>query len=263
MRHNPTTARRFGLRALAEEARPLHACIAFILAAIVVSYSGYWLFDRDVVIAIGREDALFENLTAIFFFAAAVLFLMSFLKGRNGFLLALALVLFVGAGEEIAWGQRLLGFATPPAIDAVNVQHEFTVHNLVWVHSTDMSGNYKQGIEKVLTVNFLYKVFWLSFGVLIPFAARASTRIGSFLRRWRIPVASLPIGLLFAVNWLAYRAAFAALPPGEIDAYYATAGEMAECLSALVFLSLGWWFLREQTPRRSTAATKAALASRT
>jgi hypothetical protein len=34
------------------------------------------------------------------------------------------------AGEEIAWGQRLLGFATPEELAAVNHQNEVTVHNV-------------------------------------------------------------------------------------------------------------------------------------
>jgi hypothetical protein len=48
---------------------------------------------------------------------------------------ALSLLLLVMAMEEISWGQRLLGFATPKAIAAANWQGEFNFHNL----QTDMS----------------------------------------------------------------------------------------------------------------------------
>lgn len=45
-------------------------------------------------------------------------------------LLGGAAVFFFGAGEEIAWGQRLLGFSTPETIQQFNTQNEFTLHNL-------------------------------------------------------------------------------------------------------------------------------------
>lgn len=43
---------------------------------------------------------------------------------------ALALGLFLVAGEEIAWGQRLLGLETPAVLERVNRQGEITVHNI-------------------------------------------------------------------------------------------------------------------------------------
>src|SRR5262249_49682174 len=43
-----------------------------------------------------------------------------------GFALAL---LFI-AGEEIAWGQRLIGLQTPEQLSAINHQHELTLHNI-------------------------------------------------------------------------------------------------------------------------------------
>lgn len=45
-------------------------------------------------------------------------------------LLGGAAVFLFGAGEEIAWGQRLLGFGTPETIQQFNTQNEFTLHNL-------------------------------------------------------------------------------------------------------------------------------------
>ena len=34
------------------------------------------------------------------------------------------------AGEEISWGQRIFGFATPDFLMHLNEQKEFTVHNI-------------------------------------------------------------------------------------------------------------------------------------
>jgi hypothetical protein len=44
--------------------------------------------------------------------------------------LLFALGAFAVAGDEIAWGQRLLGLATPEELNEINRQHELTFHNI-------------------------------------------------------------------------------------------------------------------------------------
>lgn len=237
--------------------------IAFVLAAIVASYGAYLVFDPRTVSTLGREDHVFENLTVVFFFLTSILFALSFRRTRNVFYLLLALAFFVGAGEEMSWGQRLLGFATPEALRAVNVQQEFNLHNLAPVNPTDFSGNYKQGLAKILTVNFLYKVFWLGFGILIPLAVLTSSTAAALATRLRFPVAPLALGVLFVVNWLAYRLTFSLLPPGHAGQYYATAVEIQECLSALVFMALGFHFLRRALETNTDQRPEQAIAPRT
>lgn len=46
------------------------------------------------------------------------------------FYLALAVGLFLGAMEEISWGQRLVGWETPTALNEINTQGETTIHNV-------------------------------------------------------------------------------------------------------------------------------------
>ena len=41
-----------------------------------------------------------------------------------------AAALLIGAMEEISWGQRLLGWSTPEALERINVQDETSFHNL-------------------------------------------------------------------------------------------------------------------------------------
>lgn len=43
---------------------------------------------------------------------------------------ALAVLLLLGALEEISWGQRLFGWSTPDALTRINYQDETTVHNI-------------------------------------------------------------------------------------------------------------------------------------
>ncbi|MCI0801573.1 MAG: hypothetical protein J4N85_06275 [Chloroflexi bacterium] len=44
--------------------------------------------------------------------------------------LFLAVVFFLGAMEEISWGQRLFGWGTPAALGSINFQDETTIHNV-------------------------------------------------------------------------------------------------------------------------------------
>ncbi len=46
------------------------------------------------------------------------------------FFALLSLLLFLIAGDEISWGQRIFGFSTPQAVQSVNSQKETTIHNL-------------------------------------------------------------------------------------------------------------------------------------
>lgn len=44
--------------------------------------------------------------------------------------LVMAVGFFLGAMEEISWGQRLFGWGTPSAIEQINFQDETTLHNM-------------------------------------------------------------------------------------------------------------------------------------
>ena len=84
--------------------------------------------------ALAREDSWVESLTAVWFLLAGILLFVtawlerSFLQ-RCAYVLGGMAMVFV-AGEEISWGQRVFGFATPDFLMRLNVQQEFTVHNI-------------------------------------------------------------------------------------------------------------------------------------
>jgi hypothetical protein len=84
-----------------------------------------------------EEDGLIEWLTVAFLLGVAFVSIGRFFRlraVRSRLFLACLLgaggLFIFGAGEEISWGQRLLGFGTPAAIEQFNTQNEFTVHNL-------------------------------------------------------------------------------------------------------------------------------------
>lgn len=47
---------------------------------------------------------------------------------------------FIVAAEEISWGQRLLGLATPAALEAINMQDETNLHNIVSLETAVRAG---------------------------------------------------------------------------------------------------------------------------
>ena len=89
-----------------------------------------WTFHK-----LSREDYWVENLTAVWFLLASLLLFATALVERSFFrrcvyILGGMAMVFV-AGEEISWGQRIFGFATPDFLIRLNQQEEFTVHNIV------------------------------------------------------------------------------------------------------------------------------------
>ena len=84
--------------------------------------------------ALSREDYWVENLTAVWFLLAGFVLFVTALVERRFFQRCVYVfggmaMLFV-AGEEISWGQRIFGFATPDFLMPLNEQKEFTVHNI-------------------------------------------------------------------------------------------------------------------------------------
>lgn len=93
--------------------------------------------DKDLYRLLLGEDGPVEWAQfALFAFSAAAaagvaLRLRQASQQPNALLFALAAAaLFFIAGEEISWGQRVFGFATPAKLAAVNKQNEISLHNI-------------------------------------------------------------------------------------------------------------------------------------
>ena len=100
---------------------------------------------------IAGEDRATEWLTFTFFLGAALAGVRIVRKHSARMdrrvlciLLGLSVFYLVCAGEEISWGQRVFGFATPEAIIERNQQQEFNIHNLKLpvLHPRDIFGLY-------------------------------------------------------------------------------------------------------------------------
>jgi len=134
----------------------------------------YWLY---------MEDGPVESLGALASLAAALLFATAAIgrSGRRRFWLVIwTLATIFLFGEEISWGQRVIGIETPDWFARRNEQQELNLHNL----SVSGWGGLHNFIEPLFLVAlFLYLAAF-------PLLARREGRFARWLRGWKLPVAS-------------------------------------------------------------------------
>jgi hypothetical protein len=207
----------------------------YILAAalvVILSYSVYIFFSVETVSNLGAEDHFFEWLTPIFFWIASAFFFLTFLKTKNLFFLLLAIIMFIGAGEEINWGQRIFGFKTPEALNKVNVQGEFSIHNIEILNGHDFQGNQKHGLIRLLEINFLFRLCTMLCGIVLPFCVYHIKFISRLTMKIRMPIPPISIGLFFFISWVTFWTLHSfILPKDSPQVYISAAGEIFESIA--------------------------------
>jgi len=161
---------------------------------------------------LGREDGLIEYMgAALFLIAAGVTGTAAVRGSRRGTLprarvivLWLVALLFVYAcGEEISWGQRIIGFATPEWLDEYNYQGEFTLHNIGATEEQKGTLFYYLDQFPIPSSTFALGVVFLAlplFHGYWPWARRLMDRFG-------VPVFSLGLGVVWVISYLLLKVA--------------------------------------------------------
>ncbi len=117
---------------------PVRMAYVVFLAPLVISLLLIPLrFEKTVYKFLLDEDHVFEWATFACFALGGVIGLaIAWSQRRAGnrwaaalYLLFAAMMVF-SAGEEISWGQRVVGFETPTDLLDINKQDEFTLHNV-------------------------------------------------------------------------------------------------------------------------------------
>ena len=199
------------------------------------------------------EDSITEYGQALFFFLAAVFFLITFfisdtrnefwfIKTQSNFIfLWLALILLFGAGEEISWGQRIFGFETPEALKEINVQDEFTLHNI---------GIFDTTSDSFFKTNRLFHIFWFLIGIAIPVSALLYQSWRDFLVKLGMPLFPLLLSsqfLLFYILSKTYR-----MTDVDHELYGKRLTEFREAQHALIFCLIAlYFFLQARNERKS------------
>ncbi len=151
-----------------------------------------------------REDGLFESAGATACLVAAALFLAaatgkssSDLKpstSQRAIQVCAAVALLLMFVEEISWGQRALGFATPSWMLAENRQFEFNLHNLFFFNpATDYNW-----------LKLVWSLFAVAYLGVLPLVVAWSQRVAAICHRVGLPVASLPVGIAMLGSFLNY-----------------------------------------------------------
>ncbi len=102
-------------------------------AAILLLYVILWKTSPESIPHLAQEDSWIEWLSVAAFGSASIAFaLVGMKRGRRDgwFAWGLALFCFLVAGEEISWGQRLVGFVPPEVFLQKNYQEEANFHNI-------------------------------------------------------------------------------------------------------------------------------------
>jgi len=178
-----------------ESSHPLTLATGF--ASLILGVAGTWLFMANPAgfHDFAQEDRPIEWLSALFLLGASALFAFEAVRRRRdavGLVCAvlLCLALFVIGMEEISWGQRLFGFATPERLAEVNWQAEFNFHNV----QTDLSETlyyFGAGIF-LIVLPFLRD--------LVPLSA-ASHRWLDFAPRRSVALVSVPLAWFNYGHW--------------------------------------------------------------
>lgn len=218
---------------------------AFFYIFLFSTYTIIFL-DEHSIIFLGREDGPIENIGALSFFIASVLFLYCYFlsKGhyvqvfqfrleRNIFYFLLSVLFFICFGEEISWGQRIFGWSTPDVWDNLNAQGETNIHNVWFFQSRNPDGTRKSFLELFLNMNRLFSIFWLSYCVIIPIIAHYNARIKKFFNTISFPMCPLSIGFLFVVNFTLFHFARNIL---EMPAAVGSLDELKETNYAIIFM---------------------------
>jgi hypothetical protein len=226
--------------------KPFWLALPFIIFA---CFAFFQFASPDWIINLAKEDSFFEWLTFLCLFGAAVMYYLSFRKYKNFFLLLLALAMFFGAGEEISWGQRIFGFSTPESVKQVNTQGEFTIHNLEVFSGKQFDQHKRTGIENLLKISFLFKIFTFIFGMLLPLATYHIKTIARFTKKIRLPIPPFSIGIFFLINWLIIVTGTKyLLAAGGNNRQYSllifSATEIYEFIAALVLFLIGLYFYK-------------------
>lgn len=168
-----------------------------------------------------QEDAFVESTTVVLYLAAAALFLAAnrMYNMRNAWFWLFALLFFAIAGEEISWGQRIVGLGTPTGLAEINVQEETNLHNIEGIH----------GSVRALALLVVCGICFV-----IPLARRAFNSIGRFCDKLQMPI--FPLG---ASGMVVIAILLMAVPRVVFGAIVFELDELGELILAVAFFVFG------------------------
>jgi len=225
--------------------------IAFVILFVVVINGAIFVIDEDSLTILAREDGFFEWASAILYFLSFLFFGWSYWKKHKGndlilfrtrkniIFLLLAVIMFLAAGEELSWGQRIFHMKTPSWFENRNIQKETNLHNLDFLQPRDARGKLKEGIAKFTSIPKIFLIFCFGFFCVIPITDRWVPWLSKKYKRLNVPVVPVWIGLLYIINFILFMA---------IDEFYVVTkswwmGEISEFNDSFFFFMSSLYFV--------------------
>jgi len=207
-------------------------CISFLLihALFVILHD----YAPKALSVVTHEDGWFENASALMYLAASFLFGVALYKSREFGLrfwaVLFAIGFFVLAGEEVSWGHRFFGYHVE-AIESINMQGEFNVHNLPLIHNSSWDAPRFLSVGSIL------------FGFLLPLLITASGSAQRLLTTvLRFPVPHPVVGVCLMLSYAWYRAYHATSPtPVAVEESRETTIALAMFVYALLVWRSKWY----------------------
>lgn len=194
--------------------------LALLLVILIIGYILFFTNLPAFVIYV-EEDGTVEWLTVLGLILACIVSFSRFIrlfKKRNWWFLTItlgiALLMFFGAGEEISWGQRILGIKSPEFFVENNSQHETNFHNLIIDHVK---------VNK-LVFSLLLSIFLGIYLLIVPIVYDKSAKIRAFFDRSGIPIPRLYQVISFVLLFIICEAL-----------HHEKNAELLECGTALMF----------------------------
>ena len=178
--------------------------------ALYAVLSGYLLFtfytafiDLGPLLDLTREDGFFEYAGALGFLGASLFFLRAGVRQKTPmryYYFIFSFLFFFAAGEEISWGQRILGLQVPELMLKYNRQHEINIHNLPIFHYADQNGHLKPLYQLLVHFNLVFYLFIFVYCGLFTILHACSNPAYRMLARLHIPVVPKYLAALFILN---------------------------------------------------------------
>jgi hypothetical protein len=158
--------------------------LAYVVLIVLIAFA-FFFFNPASLDVYLEEDGIIEWLTVFGLLAGFIVCFLRFfrfLKTKNWWFLTITLVLglllFMAAGEEISWGQRILGIKSSGYFLKNNAQGETNLHNLV-VNGVK--------INKLVFSTILISVLAIYLAIL-PILYKTRKGIKSFIDKSGVPV---------------------------------------------------------------------------
>ena len=210
--------------------------IPFIIAVVAAAALPF----KDFYLWLVNEDSLIEWLQFACLLAASIflpLITVYLVRAKRWGLAVLYGVVTLGVwfltGEEISWGQRIFGWATPESLNEVNRQGETTVHNI-------------RGVQELVPAAMLLASLYGACAPLV-WAAMGKRWENLKSRRLLIPPLSLVPAFALAAGYRLFRLLIWPEPTFVISEY-AEAMELSLYLGLAMFCWYNLRLLREPQP---------------